>query len=96
MVSAYERVMLDVLGGRQDAAIGFDAMARAWEIVTEVLAEPPALHRYAPGSAGPEPADSLLPAASVSAGAFASGPSRTAALKRPRPRELECAGARRA
>ena len=94
MVSAYERVMLDVLGGRPDAAIGFDAMARSWEIVTPVLADPPGLHRYQPGSAGPEPADALLPARSVSAGAFAPGPPRMAALSRPR--EHECAGARRA
>jgi glucose-6-phosphate 1-dehydrogenase len=61
---AYVRLLLDAMQGDASLFIRSDEIERAWEIVDPVLnawaSDAVPLHRYAPGSWGPEAADALL------------------------------------
>ncbi len=62
---AYERLLLDSIQGDASLFARSDEIERAWEIVTslleewEALSDPP-LHRYQPGTWGPEAAQEML------------------------------------
>jgi glucose-6-phosphate 1-dehydrogenase len=60
LVEAYERLLHDVLIGDHTLFTRADAIERAWEIVAPVLADPPPIHMYAPGSWGPKTAGELV------------------------------------
>lgn len=57
---AYERLFEEAMRGDATLFARQDSVETAWRIVQPVLDTPPPLHRYAPGSWGPEAADALL------------------------------------
>jgi glucose-6-phosphate 1-dehydrogenase len=60
LVEAYERLLYDAMQGDRTLFTGATGVERAWEILEPVLAEPPALHPYRPGSWGPPEAERLI------------------------------------
>jgi glucose-6-phosphate 1-dehydrogenase len=72
-LEAYERLIHDALVGDRTLFTRADAVERLWEVSAPLLADPPAVHPYAPGSWGPAAAERLIaprrwePAASASA-----------------------------
>lgn len=53
-LSAYPRVILDVLRGDRTHFLGREESERAWAAFSDVVAGPPPLEEYAPGTWGPE------------------------------------------
>jgi glucose-6-phosphate 1-dehydrogenase len=60
LIEAYERLIHDALIGDRTLFTRGDGIERTWQVVGEVIAKPPALERYAPGSWGPKEADELI------------------------------------
>ena len=60
MIEAYERLIHDALTGDRTLFTRGDGLERAWEIVDDVLRDPPPVHTYPRGSWGPEAADELI------------------------------------
>jgi glucose-6-phosphate 1-dehydrogenase len=60
-MDAYERVLGDALHGDQTLFAREDSVEEAWRIVDPVLAAPPPVHVYAPGSWGPAEAVAVAP-----------------------------------
>lgn len=60
MIGAYERLLHDALIGDRTLFTRGDGLERTWELVDEVLHNPPALHRYEQGSWGPKAAVDLI------------------------------------
>ena len=60
-MDAYERVLGDALHGDQTLFAREDSVEEAWRIVDPVLAAPPPVHAYAPGSWGPAEAARVAP-----------------------------------
>jgi glucose-6-phosphate 1-dehydrogenase len=60
-MDAYERVLGDALHGEQTLFAREDSVEEAWRIVDPVLAAPPPVHAYAPGSWGPAEAEAVAP-----------------------------------
>jgi glucose-6-phosphate 1-dehydrogenase len=60
LIEAYERLLHDALLGDRTLFTRADGIERTWEVVEEVLQNPPALHGYEQGSWGPREADALI------------------------------------
>lgn len=60
MIEAYERLLHDALVGDKTLFTRSDGIERTWELVDDVLHNPPPLLPYARGSWGPEAADELI------------------------------------
>jgi glucose-6-phosphate 1-dehydrogenase len=56
----YERLLYDALMGDRTLFTRADGIERTWELVADVLAEPPDLHPYDEGSWGPQAAADLV------------------------------------
>ncbi|HEY6146026.1 MAG TPA: glucose-6-phosphate dehydrogenase [Solirubrobacterales bacterium] len=56
----YERLIHDVMLGDRTLFTSSEAIERLWEISEPVLADPPSVRTYEPGSWGPEEADELI------------------------------------
>ena len=56
----YERLIHDVMQGDRTLFTGSAAIERLWEISAPLLAEPPPVEEYEPGSWGPAAADALI------------------------------------
>ena len=54
-LEGYERLILDAMLGDQTLFTRADGVERLWEVSAPLLANPPAVEKYAPGSWGPEP-----------------------------------------
>lgn len=59
-LGAYEHLLLDVVRGERKTVVRADAVARTWDLVRDVLDQPPPIRPYAQGSWGPAEAQ-LLP-----------------------------------
>ena len=59
-LDAYERLIHDVMLGDRTLFTGSAAIERLWEISAPVLADPPPVALYAPGSWGPDAAAELI------------------------------------
>ena len=59
-LDAYERLIHDALIGDRTLFTRADGIERLWEISAPLLADPPAVHPYSPGSWGPAAADRLI------------------------------------
>jgi glucose-6-phosphate 1-dehydrogenase len=59
-LDAYERLIHDALIGDGTLFTRADGIERLWEISARLLADPPAVHPYSPGSWGPAAADKLI------------------------------------
>jgi glucose-6-phosphate 1-dehydrogenase len=59
-LEAYERLIHDALVGDRTLFTRADGVERLWELSAPVLAAPPPVHSYAPGSWGPAAADELI------------------------------------
>ena len=59
-LEAYERLIHDALIGDRTLFTRADAIERLWEVSAPLLADPPRVHRYRPGSWGPPAADRLI------------------------------------
>jgi glucose-6-phosphate 1-dehydrogenase len=59
-LEAYERLIHDALIGDRTLFTRADGIERLWEISAPLLASPPSVHRYSPGSWGPPAADELI------------------------------------
>jgi glucose-6-phosphate 1-dehydrogenase len=57
---AYERLLLDAMVGDHTLFISESEIERAWEILQEVLENPPPVVHYAAGSTGPREAERLV------------------------------------
>ena len=60
-IDAYERLLGDAMAGDATLFAREDYVEEAWRIVDPVLADPPPVHAYAPGSWGPGEAAALTP-----------------------------------
>lgn len=60
MIGPYERLLHDALLGDRMLFTRGDGIERAWEIVDEILHNPPSVLPYARGSWGPEAADEFI------------------------------------
>ncbi len=60
LIEAYERLIHDALIGDRTLFTRGDGIERTWQVVGDVIAKPPPLKRYAPGSWGPKEADELI------------------------------------
>ena len=60
LIEAYERLIHDALVGDRTLFTRGDGIERTWQVVGDVIAKPPPLNRYAPGSWGPKEADELI------------------------------------
>ena len=60
LIEAYERLIHDALIGDRTLFTRGDGIERTWQVVGDVIAKPPPLSRYAPGSWGPQEADELI------------------------------------
>jgi glucose-6-phosphate 1-dehydrogenase len=60
LIGAYERLLHDALIGDRTLFTRGDGIERSWELVREVLENPPPLHGYKPGSWGPRAAQELI------------------------------------
>jgi len=56
----YERLLGDAVNGHHDLFALDRGVEAAWRVVDPVIAEPPPLHFYEPGSWGPEAADRVI------------------------------------
>jgi glucose-6-phosphate 1-dehydrogenase len=56
----YEVLLLDAMRGDSTRFTRQDAVEETWRIFEPLLREPPAVHRYAPGSWGPAEAEDLI------------------------------------
>ena len=56
----YERLLGDALAGDPSLFISDESVEAAWRVVEPVLADPPSLHDYDPGSWGPAAASSVV------------------------------------
>jgi glucose-6-phosphate 1-dehydrogenase len=59
-LDAYERLIHDALIGDRTLFTRADGIERLWDISAPLLANPPAVHPYSPGSWGPTAADRLI------------------------------------
>ena len=59
-LAAYERLIHDALIGDHTLFTRADGIERLWEVSAPVLADPPPLHAYEPGSWGPEASHDLI------------------------------------
>jgi glucose-6-phosphate 1-dehydrogenase len=59
-LGAYERLIHDALIGDRTLFTRADGIERLWEVSTPLLAAPPAVQTYLPGSWGPAAADRLI------------------------------------
>ena len=59
-LDAYERLIHDALIGDRTLFTRADGIERLWDISAPLLANPPAVHPYSPGSWGPRAADELI------------------------------------
>lgn len=59
-LDAYERLIHDVMLGDRTLFTGSEAIERLWEVSEPVLADPPPVEPYEPGSWGPERAAELI------------------------------------
>ena len=59
-LDAYERLIHDALIGDRTLFTRADGIERLWEISAPLLANPPAVHPYSPGSWGPPAADRFI------------------------------------
>jgi glucose-6-phosphate 1-dehydrogenase len=59
-LDAYERLIHDALIGDHTLFTRADGIERLWEISAPLLANPPSVHSYSPGSWGPAAADGLV------------------------------------
>jgi glucose-6-phosphate 1-dehydrogenase len=57
---AYERLLLDAMVGDHTLFISESEIERAWEILQQVLENPPSVVHYAAGSTGPKEAERLV------------------------------------
>jgi glucose-6-phosphate 1-dehydrogenase len=57
---AYARLLDDAMDGDQRLFARADGVEEAWRVVQPVLADPPPLHGYEPGTWGPAAADDLI------------------------------------
>lgn len=60
LVEAYERLLLDAMIGDRTLFVRGDGIERVWEVVEDVLEDPPPLHFYKPGTRGPKEANALI------------------------------------
>ncbi len=60
LIEAYERLIHDALIGDRTLFTRGDGIERTWQVVGDVIAKPPPLNRYAPGSWGPKEGDELI------------------------------------
>jgi glucose-6-phosphate 1-dehydrogenase len=60
VMGAYEYLLHDALLGERTLFTRGDGVERTWELVHEVLEEPPPVHEYAPASWGPKESDELI------------------------------------
>lgn len=60
LVEAYERLIHDALIGDRTLFTRPDGIARTWDLVSEVLSEPPPVVKYAQGSWGPDGMHELI------------------------------------
>ncbi|MGH2827707.1 MAG: glucose-6-phosphate dehydrogenase [Actinomycetota bacterium] len=60
LMGAYEHLIHDALLGERTLFTRGDGVERTWEVVQEVLENPPPLHSYPQGSWGPRAADELI------------------------------------
>jgi len=56
----YERLLDDAIAGRSQLFTRQDAIEETWRIVEPLLEDPGPVHRYKPGTWGPEEADELI------------------------------------
>ncbi|MDH6115008.1 glucose-6-phosphate 1-dehydrogenase [Kitasatospora sp. MAP12-15] len=59
-LEGYERLLLDAMLGDQSLFTRSDGIERLWEISTDLLADPPPVQPYAPGSWGPDAIRELI------------------------------------
>jgi glucose-6-phosphate 1-dehydrogenase len=59
-LEGYERLILDAMLGDQSLFTRSDGIERLWEIATPLLADPPRVEKYAPGSWGPKSIQQLV------------------------------------
>lgn len=59
-LEAYERLIHDALIGERTLFTRADGIERLWEVSAPLLATPPSVHQYLPGSWGPAAAEQLL------------------------------------
>ena len=59
-IGPYERLIYDAFLGDRTLFTRADGIERTWELVSDVLTQPPPMHRYEPGSWGPPAADDLI------------------------------------
>ncbi|MFJ3307477.1 glucose-6-phosphate dehydrogenase [Streptomyces sp. NPDC086549] len=59
-LEGYERLLLDAMLGDQSLFTRSDGIERLWEAATPLLAEPPPVEPYAPGSWGPDRIQQLI------------------------------------
>jgi glucose-6-phosphate 1-dehydrogenase len=59
-LEAYERLIHDVMIGDQTLFTSAEGIERLWEVSEPMLADPPPLHSYTPGSWGPPELDELI------------------------------------
>ena len=59
-LEAYERLLYDAMMGDQTLFTDADGIERLWEVSAPLLANPPRLHSYKPGSWGPAAAQRLV------------------------------------
>jgi glucose-6-phosphate 1-dehydrogenase len=55
-LEGYQRLLLDAMAGDQSLFTSAAAIEHLWEISAPLLDNPPPIHRYSPGSWGPQPA----------------------------------------
>lgn len=60
LIGPYERLIHDALLGDRTLFTRADGIERTWELVADVLENPPPLHEYPQGSWGPPEADELV------------------------------------
>ena len=60
LIEAYETLILEAMARDHTLFTRADEVERAWEVVSPVLEDPPAVHFYEPGSWGPVEADELI------------------------------------
>jgi glucose-6-phosphate 1-dehydrogenase len=59
-LEAYERLIHDAMVGDNTLFTRADGIERLWEISTPLLENAPSVHRYAPGSWGPDAIHDLI------------------------------------
>ena len=60
IADAYQRLIMEAMGGDHSLFIRQDGVERAWEILQPVLDHPQPIHMYERGSWGPPEADDLI------------------------------------